>query len=72
MGKRHKLTKRDQCIQNMTDKITYSINVEVASIQNDRPVYVVVVEVLECNVLDVSISNIGSRPALQTSTVLEG
>lgn len=47
------------------------VNVEVASIKNNRPVSVVNVEVLEGDVLDVSVAGGFASPCLKTGTVLE-
>lgn len=47
------------------------LDVEVAGIENDGPVGVVNVEVLEGDVLDVSVTGSWASPCLKTSTVLE-
>lgn len=47
------------------------LDVEVASIENDGPVGVVNVEVLEGDVLDVSVAGGWASPCLKTGTVLE-
>jgi hypothetical protein len=41
---------------------TYAVNVEVASIEDNRPVYVILVKVLEGNVVHITISNVWSSP----------
>lgn len=46
------------------------LNVEVASIKNNRPISVINVEVLEGNVLDVSVAGGFASPCLKTGTVL--
>ena len=50
--------------------MTYGIDVEVAGIQNDWPVDVVVVHAIECDVRDVPISDIWAGPSLETCAVL--
>jgi hypothetical protein len=47
------------------------LDVEVASIENDGPIGVVNVEVLEGDVLDVSVAGGWASPCLKTGTVLE-
>lgn len=47
------------------------VDIEVASIENDGPIGVVNVEVLEGDVLDVSVAGGWASPCLKTGTVLE-
>ena len=49
---------------------TYSVDVEVACVENDGPVDVEVVHVLECDVLDISVADIWSGPSLESCSVL--
>ena len=49
---------------------TYRIYVEVACIENDWPVYVIVVHVSKCDVLDITIADIWTCPSLETGAVL--
>jgi len=49
---------------------THGVDVEVACVENDGPVDVEVVEVLEGDVLDVSVSDVRTGPGLESCTVL--
>ena len=49
---------------------TYGVDVEVACVENNWPVNVEVVHVLEGDVLDVAIAYIWSSPTLESGTVL--
>ena len=51
---------------------TNSINIKVTGVQNDWPVDVVVIEVFERHIFDVSVSNIWTSPTFKTSSVLNG
>lgn len=46
------------------------LDVEIASIENNRPISIVNVEVLEGNVLDISVAGSWASPGLKTGTVL--
>lgn len=48
----------------------YGVDIEVTCVEYDGPVDVVLVEVLECDVVHVSIASSWSSPGLQSSTVL--
>lgn len=49
---------------------TNRVDVEVTGIQNDGPVHVVVVEVLEGNILNESVADVWTCPSLEPSSVL--
>jgi hypothetical protein len=49
---------------------TYGVDVEVTGVEYDRPIHVVVVEILKRHVLDISISDIRARPPLKSRAIL--
>lgn len=65
------LQRRDNTGNIKTLGSTYGVDVEVACVENDWPIHVVVVHVLEGDVLDVSVANVWSGPSLKSCTVLE-
>ena len=51
-------------------KGAYGVDVEIAGVENDRPVDVLIVEIFKSYVFDVAVADIRACPSLKTSTVL--